>query len=130
MRTDRTGRGVGRGKVILLGEHVVVHGRPALAAALEGGAEATARPAHAIGLSIEPWGIVVSPSGDTPLSRALSAMTCAMEVPSPVTVAAVVGVPSGAGLGSSVGAAAAGATTRLRLGRSDLQPNRAGEDLP
>lgn len=87
--------------MILLGEHVVVHGRPALAAALEGGARATARPADAMVLSVAPWGVRVRKGESEPLARAFEHLTRAMGVSEPVAVDASVAVPSGAGLGSS-----------------------------
>ncbi|MBY0278441.1 mevalonate kinase, partial [Candidatus Binatia bacterium] len=40
----RAGRGRGAGKVILLGEHVVVHGQPAIVAGLDRGVEVTITP--------------------------------------------------------------------------------------
>ena len=96
------GEGRGQGKVILLGEHAVVHGVPALAAALDNGATATATLAQADRMHIEPWGVDVGIADDLPLARAFQA---ALEArggsKDKVSVHANVVLPGGAGLGSS-----------------------------
>ncbi len=96
------GIGSGRGKVILLGEHAVVHGVPALAAALEGGASATARAGEVDRMRVAPWGVDVRPGDDVPLARAFAAALEARGgVRTKVDVEADVALPGGAGLGSS-----------------------------
>lgn len=96
------GHGRGQGKVILLGEHAVVHGVPALAAALELGATATARAARAHRLRVAPWGVDVAPEDDLPLARAFAAALEARGgTRTKLDVEAHVALPGGAGLGSS-----------------------------
>lgn len=91
----------GQGKVILLGEHAVVHGVPALAAALSHGATARASRGASERLRIASWGVDLSPDDDLPLARAFAAAIAARERRGPVEVDANVTVPGGAGLGSS-----------------------------
>lgn len=95
-----------RGKAILLGEHAVVHGRPALAAALDRGVEATAARAgegEGITLRVEPWGVTVTPSetSERELDRALAALLAVYPELPPLRVQARTELPGGAGLGSS-----------------------------
>lgn len=93
----------GRGKVILLGEHGVVYGHPALAAGIERGVHATATEASTALLSIPVWDIEVAPSSDPAesLGRAFGALLNVYDSPPCLAVRAEVALPAGAGLGCS-----------------------------
>lgn len=101
-----TGSGVGHGKIILLGEHSVVHGKPALAAPLQRGCRAEARAADRDVLRVLPWGIEITPdpnaSGhDAQLKRAFFALLDALGDGRHHEVDATLEIPAGAGLGAS-----------------------------
>jgi mevalonate kinase len=100
--------GRGSGKVILLGEHAVVYGVPALAVGIDRGAYATA----AIGLgpqsvlSIRAWNVLVTEDDTTEdLGRAFRALLGAAKKgfgrEGPVRVEAHAELPPGGGLGCS-----------------------------
>jgi len=95
--------GFGRGKVILLGEHAVVHGCPAIAVGIEQGVTAKAETAERDLLRLSPWDLSLGPDleGDEPLERAF-AVALAMYPSRPsLEVNAKVDLPAGAGLGCS-----------------------------
>ncbi len=94
--------GFGRGKVILFGEHAVVHGYPAIAAGIERGVEATAREASRDRLTLSPWEVTVQPDAEgEPLSRAFAVALSGYPDRPALEVEAEVGLPAGAGLGCS-----------------------------
>ena len=99
--------GIGYGKVILMGEHEVVHGKPAVAAGLSMGCTAHATPAEHTSLAVEPWGVRVdlaTPQVDSDrelLRLALDALTQALAVKEAYAIEARMQIPSGAGLGGS-----------------------------
>jgi len=111
---------VGWGKVILLGEHAVVYGYPALAAALDRGVtiDAVGTPAGGpLRIDIPAWDLRVSASArdeEHPVARALAAIADELGIGRPaVTLLGDAQIEHSAGLGSS--AAMAVAITRALL---------------
>jgi mevalonate kinase len=95
------------GKVILLGEHSVVYGHPALAGALADGVTVDATPGRGL-LSIAQWELVIDPAKavDAPLMRAYEEIRRRAGEPA-IDLALTFNLPTGAGLGSSAAMAVA-----------------------
>ena len=90
------------GKVILLGEHAVVYGVPALAAGIERGVRAVAKPAaQKSSLSVKTWQVEVTEGDESELGRALGALVEVSGRCAPRAVEAWVDLPPGGGLGCS-----------------------------
>jgi len=101
----------GLGKIILLGEHAVVYGYPALAAALDRGVSVGAVPTPAGGtlrVDIPSWNIKLTVDDDHALAGALAAIADKLELGRPsVTLVGEAQIPPGAGLGASAAFAVA-----------------------
>ncbi len=93
----------GFGKVILLGEHAVVYGHPAVAGSLARRVQCHGETSDAgLRLRVPAWDLDVSVDDDHPVAAALAAIADACPGPRPsITLVAKTDLPAGAGLGSS-----------------------------
>jgi mevalonate kinase len=130
MNTGGAGARKGHGKVILLGEHSVVYGRPAIAVGIARGCSAEAEFGSVDTLAVEPWGVQIEagrPEADPEreqLRRAFAKICERYASPSsarrPLVVHARMEIPGGAGLGGS--AALSVAVLRAMDARLGLDP--------
>jgi len=104
----------GFGKVILLGEHAVVHGHAALAGALDRGVTVTAREGDALRVRVPAWNLDVAATDEHPVATALCAIADALGARPALVLDGDAQIPAAAGLGSS--AAMAVAITRALAG--------------
>lgn len=109
------------GKVILFGEHAVVHGVPALAAAISPGATATVSTVADAGLvlAVSPWDAVFRAGDGSDLGRALGVLGDRLGV-THARVDLTLHLPGGGGLGSSAAMGVACARGLAALGGVEL----------
>lgn len=93
------------GKIILFGEHAVVHGKPAIAGALDRGVTAEAQTSNEHALEIQPWHVLLRSSAISKehesMWEAFFALIKTYETLAPVHISLHVDLPAGAGLGCS-----------------------------
>jgi mevalonate kinase len=104
-RAAPRGQGFGHGKIILIGEHGVVHGHPALAAGLGVGIRADAVTGTGR-LDVPAWALEARAGDGSPVGRALSAILTGLQI-SDLDFHLEAAIPSRAGLGSSAAMAVA-----------------------
>jgi mevalonate kinase len=107
------------GKVILLGEHAVVYGAPALAAGIDRGVTASAEVSPAASLRVGERQVTAGDGSE--LARALTALFAALDAP-PLAVTAELELPAGAGLGASAALGVAIARAVLAVAQPDVTP--------
>jgi mevalonate kinase len=98
--------GFGHGKVILMGEHAVVHGQAALAAGIAAGVRARARPGDG-SISVPAWGIEARTGDGSELGTAVARILGRLGVPARLDFVLDAAIPTRAGLGSSAAMAVA-----------------------
>jgi mevalonate kinase len=115
--------GFGHGKVILLGEHAVVHGQPALAAGLAAGIRAHASPGDGT-VHVPAWELELSPGDASPVRIALARLMARLGVaPDTLDLWLESELPARSGLGSSAAMAVAvsrAVAARTGAGESDI----------
>lgn len=97
-----TSEGYGSGKVILFGEHAVVYAVPGIAAGIDRGARATARPRDGASSTLKLGDKTVEATDTSDdLARAFSSLLAIEPASTPLEIEAVAEVPPGGGLGCS-----------------------------
>ncbi|HET6147063.1 MAG TPA: mevalonate kinase [Polyangia bacterium] len=119
------GQGFGHAKVILIGEHGVVHGHPALAAGLAVGVRVEAVTGSGR-LSVPGWSLTAKAGDGSPVGRALAAILTRLRADD-LDFRAEAAIPSRAGLGSSAAMAVAIARAAVAASAQRLEPGRAGD---
>ena len=116
------------GKLLLFGEHAVVYGEPALAAALTVGVTATVTGRTAARLTVPAWSIDVAGDADHRVAGALRALRAALPFDaSGYDLHLEASLPAGAGVGSSAAMAVASARALAAAAGHPLTPDQLFE---
>lgn len=110
------------GKVILLGEHAVVYGAPAIAVGLDRGVTAVAGPSPVASLRIGDRHATAGDGSD--LARAFAALSASLGAP-PLAVTVELELPAGSGLGASAALGVGIARAVLEVTAPSVSPSSA-----